>query len=155
MASFIWPDMLLTVFLGACSEPGAATLTLSCWLCSFNVNELIAVQELHSRVAEAGGQPIVVFNGELDRIRWVLASKLSLRGVLPQVAAPSVMFLLLPCVAGQANLWVQLPVRSKLSALVQHARQLLMVALLGAVAVLCWRVLQGGTLLCSCFMCKL
>eukprot|EP00891_Asterochloris_glomerata_P008847 jgi/Astpho2/8847/Aster-05482 len=35
----------------------------------FNVNELIAVQELHSKIAAAGGQPIVVFNGELDRIR--------------------------------------------------------------------------------------
>ena len=64
----------LTALLKACfTEPGPARLTLSCWLCSFNVNELIAVQELHNKVAEAGGQPIVVFNGELDRIRWVLA----------------------------------------------------------------------------------
>ncbi|KAK9814690.1 hypothetical protein WJX72_009846 [[Myrmecia] bisecta] len=35
----------------------------------FNVNEMIAVEELYSGAAEASGVPIIVFNGELDRIR--------------------------------------------------------------------------------------
>lgn len=35
----------------------------------FNVNEIIAVDELHQKVAKAAGSPIIVFNGELDRIR--------------------------------------------------------------------------------------
>ncbi|KAL3135495.1 hypothetical protein ABBQ38_005975 [Trebouxia sp. C0009 RCD-2024] len=35
----------------------------------FNVNEIIAVDELYQRVAKAADSPIVVFNGELDRIR--------------------------------------------------------------------------------------
>merc|ERR1712070_1145322 len=36
---------------------------------SFNVNEIIAIQELYSTVATSSGQPIIVYNGELDRIR--------------------------------------------------------------------------------------
>ncbi|KAH8934026.1 hypothetical protein BDL97_18G062200 [Sphagnum fallax] len=35
----------------------------------FNVNEMIAVEELHRDAAENAKRPIVVFNGELDRIR--------------------------------------------------------------------------------------
>jgi len=34
---------------------------------SFNVNEMLAVEQLHANAAD--GRPIVVFNGELDRIR--------------------------------------------------------------------------------------
>jgi Domain of unknown function (DUF1995) len=35
----------------------------------FNVNEIIAVSELYEGLAKASEQPIIVFNGELDRIR--------------------------------------------------------------------------------------
>lgn len=35
----------------------------------FNVNEMLAVEELYKDVAEGSKKPIVVFNGELDRIR--------------------------------------------------------------------------------------
>ncbi|CAI5524790.1 unnamed protein product [Closterium sp. Naga37s-1] len=35
----------------------------------FNVNEMLAVDDLYRDVASQKGQPIVVFNGELDRIR--------------------------------------------------------------------------------------
>jgi hypothetical protein len=35
----------------------------------FNVNEMIAVEELHRDAAESAKRPIIVFNGELDRIR--------------------------------------------------------------------------------------
>ena len=36
---------------------------------SFNVNEIIAIADLYEGTARATGRPIVVFNGELDRIR--------------------------------------------------------------------------------------
>jgi hypothetical protein len=36
---------------------------------SFNVNEIIAIADLYEGTAKATGRPIVVFNGELDRIR--------------------------------------------------------------------------------------
>ncbi|CAM6092736.1 unnamed protein product [Calypogeia fissa] len=35
----------------------------------FNVNEMIAVEELYNDSAKATGRPVIVFNGELDRIR--------------------------------------------------------------------------------------
>ncbi|CAI7854772.1 unnamed protein product [Closterium sp. NIES-54] len=35
----------------------------------FNVNEMLAVDDLYREVASKKGQPIIVFNGELDRIR--------------------------------------------------------------------------------------
>ncbi|GJP47038.1 hypothetical protein CLOM_g6270 [Closterium sp. NIES-68] len=35
----------------------------------FNVNEMLAVDDLYRDVASKQGQPIIVFNGELDRIR--------------------------------------------------------------------------------------
>eukprot|EP00271_Cylindrocystis_brebissonii_P021859 TRINITY_DN809_c0_g2_i1.p1 TRINITY_DN809_c0_g2~~TRINITY_DN809_c0_g2_i1.p1 ORF type:complete len:324 (+),score=46.60 TRINITY_DN809_c0_g2_i1:40-1011(+) len=36
----------------------------------FNVNEMLSVEELYqAEVAGAGGRPVIVFNGELDRIR--------------------------------------------------------------------------------------
>ncbi|CAI5460613.1 unnamed protein product [Closterium sp. Yama58-4] len=35
----------------------------------FNVNEMLAVDDLYRDVASKNGQPIIVFNGELDRIR--------------------------------------------------------------------------------------
>ncbi|KAL3691118.1 hypothetical protein R1sor_004769 [Riccia sorocarpa] len=35
----------------------------------FNVNEMIAVEELYRESAEATRRPVIVFNGELDRIR--------------------------------------------------------------------------------------
>ncbi|DBB02056.1 hypothetical protein WJX77_010807 [Trebouxia sp. C0004] len=35
----------------------------------FNVNEIIAVDELYQKIAKDANSPIVVFNGELDRIR--------------------------------------------------------------------------------------
>lgn len=35
----------------------------------FNVNEMLAVEELHNYVEGSTKQPIIVFNGELDRIR--------------------------------------------------------------------------------------
>eukprot|EP00884_Botryococcus_braunii_P020999 jgi/Botrbrau1/7583/Bobra.0159s0032.1 len=35
----------------------------------FNVNEMIAVEELWQGAAKESGRPIIVFNGELDRIR--------------------------------------------------------------------------------------
>jgi hypothetical protein len=35
----------------------------------FNVNEMLAVNELHESVAMKTKTPIVVYNGELDRIR--------------------------------------------------------------------------------------
>eukprot|EP00897_Mesotaenium_endlicherianum_P010843 jgi/Mesen1/9788/ME000007S09850 len=35
----------------------------------FNVNEMLAVDELYKEVAEPSGRPVIVFNGELDRIR--------------------------------------------------------------------------------------
>jgi len=36
---------------------------------SFNVNEMLAVARLYEMSAAASGKPIIVFNGELDRIR--------------------------------------------------------------------------------------
>ena len=36
---------------------------------SFNVNEVIAIAELYEGSARDTGRPIIVFNGELDRIR--------------------------------------------------------------------------------------
>lgn len=35
----------------------------------FNVNEMIAVDELYQKIAKDASCPIIVFNGELDRIR--------------------------------------------------------------------------------------
>ena len=36
---------------------------------SFNVNEIIAIADLYEGSARETGRPIIVFNGELDRIR--------------------------------------------------------------------------------------
>ncbi len=36
---------------------------------SFNVNEIIAIADLYEGSARDTGRPIIVFNGELDRIR--------------------------------------------------------------------------------------
>lgn len=36
---------------------------------SFNVNEMLMVQELYDDVTKANGKPIITFNGEIDRIR--------------------------------------------------------------------------------------
>lgn len=67
------PNALLEVFINTDEPPSKRVaeddaLYLAAYP-SFNVNEMLAVRELYESAARDRGQPIVVFNGELDRIR--------------------------------------------------------------------------------------
>ena len=59
-------DILKTPIAERCQPDDAAFI---CPYPSFNVNEILAVRELSDTVAAAAETPIVVFNGEIERLR--------------------------------------------------------------------------------------
>ena len=59
-------DILKTPIAERCQQDDAAFI---CPYPSFNVNEILAVRELSDTVAAAAKKPIVVFNGEIERLR--------------------------------------------------------------------------------------
>ena len=68
------PTVLLDIGLDVLKRPVAERCLPDdvAYLCpypSFNVNEILTVRELSDTVAAAAGTPIVVFNGEIERLR--------------------------------------------------------------------------------------